>query len=125
MRRGLSLAEVVFAAAVAFLIGILVLNLFPTSLLAISRTQARLVANNLAQDRLARLRHTNFSQVDVGLYQEDLTVEGQSYQLRREVYQVSGRDPNLLKGARVTVSWNVRGKPQQVLAETYLSGVRH
>lgn len=125
MRRGLSLAEVVFAAAVAFLIGILVLNLFPTSLLAIARTEARLVANNLAQDRLARLQHTSFEQLEVGLYTEDVTVEGQPFAIRQEIALLTGRDPRLLKSVQVTVSWQVRGKAQQVVAETYLSGVRH
>lgn len=124
MKRGFGLLDVVFATAVLFLIGLFVLNLFPGSLLAISSTRNRLHAANLCRSEMSAARHTSLSQLEFGTFERTVSADGTDFLIRREVYPVEERNPELIRGVKVTVVWQVRNKAREVSLESYLSAAR-
>ena len=127
MRRGLSLLETVVAAFLFMLVVILVLNLFPSSLLALTQAELKARAARLAQSRLNEVRLRPFESLQVqGPREELLGEEYQGARLRAflDVRRDPDSDPDRLKVLRVTVQWDERGRKRESVREVWVTRVR-
>ncbi len=123
-RRGLSALESVVAIAVLALVIVMLCTLYPMTGISIESSRQRLEAQSLAESTLDQLRGQSFAAL--GLGQRELTAvtrHGLEYRRQMEVFVVPGRDPEFLRGLEVRVSWNWRGRPQQLSRELWISTV--
>jgi type II secretory pathway pseudopilin PulG len=123
--RGFSLVETVFAMTVLSLVGLFVLNLFPTASLAVHRAAHELQAEALAQSVLEEMRATPFAahEPDSSSALPRRTVEGVDYHPVLEVYVPAGEDAQHLKGLRVTVRWEYARKAHIVAHEAWIANL--
>lgn len=114
--------EVVISAFLFGAVAIVLLNLYPTALLGMHRSQARTRAVELARSSLTTVRNYAFDEYPVGTDKalEERTVDGVTYKTRLQVTAAPDSDSNRLRIAKVTVSWNQRS----VSREGYLLRVR-
>ncbi|GMU53008.1 MAG: hypothetical protein AMXMBFR33_21540 [Candidatus Xenobia bacterium] len=123
-RRGLSALESVVTIAVLALVIVMLCTLYPMTGISIESSRQRLEAQSLAESTLDQLRGQSFAAL--GLGQRELpavTRHGLEYRRQVEVFVVSGRDPDYLRGLEVRVSWSWRGRPQQLSRELWISTV--
>jgi hypothetical protein len=124
MKRGFGLMDVILATAVLLMVGLFLLNLFPSSLLAISTTRNRLHAQNYCQSQIAALRHAGFSSLEFGQTEYEAVSDGTHFLVTTEITPVAGRDEDLIRAVKVTARWNVGKQQREESLETYLSAVR-
>lgn len=121
--RGLSLIETMIAAAVLFLVVSILLNLLPSSLLAIKRAEQRIQAGNIAQSILEEQRGVRFDSLAAGTPRvfDPVQVAGMSYEPVLEVED----DPEVagVKKLKVTVRWRQRDRDYSVVRELTLCRV--
>jgi hypothetical protein len=119
--RGFNLLETVVASAVLITVMFMLFSLYPSSALALRRSQDHLQADQLALSLIAEQQALPFKTLTTPTEAlADVVMEGTTYHRQVEIFSLSGRDPDVIKGVRVTVSWRwVRG-PQSVVHEIYL-----
>lgn len=122
MKRAFSLLETVFAIALVGFILILVVNLVPSSVLAVRRGEEQLQAENLARSVLEEARAAPFSALAVGT--STPPSPDPNFTLSREVFAVPNASVDRTLGVRVTVGWSRSGRPQQIVREVWVSSVR-
>lgn len=123
--RAFSLAEVIFSSVLALLLCLAVLSAFPTSLWAVTQSENIIQADQLAQSTLDQAQARPFSQLTPGAEPPlQVMVGAQVFERTLEVFQVPDSRPELLKGLRVTVSWEERGGRRQAVHELWISGLR-
>lgn len=123
-RRGLSALESVVAFALLALVIVMLCTLYPMTGISIESSRQRLEAQSLADSTLEQLRGQSFAAL--GLGQRELpavTRHGLEYRRQVEVFSLSGRDSEYLRGLEVRVSWSWRGRPQQLSRELWISTV--
>ena len=124
MRRAFSLAETAVAMAVLGLTLLLVLNLFPSAMLARRASEQRLQAQSLARSYLEQQLEVSFHLLRSGPLAE-VEKEGVSYRIRLEVTDSPQARPEYLKVLRVVVQWNERGRPQELERQLYRHRLPH
>lgn len=110
-----------------FLLSFLVLmifNLFPSSLFAIRHSEARSLADSVAQSYLHRERTRPFDELSLGERRESVELEQTTLDVVITVSQVPDSDPEFLKSIRVEVRWNSRQGSKSVLQELWISRAR-
>lgn len=123
--NGFQLVEVIVAASVLFLMSFFLLNLLPTSQLAISKAERRLTAESIAYSLLEELRVAPFSSLITGAQQFEPERNGNVTFLRMvEITEIEGTDPNLVKQVNARVTWEEQGISGSVEASTYISSVK-
>ena len=112
-----------------FLIGLVVgalFNFYPLSALAVDQAGHRIQAENLASSTMAKERGVPFDKLVPGRQElEPVQRENVTYRPSLEIFTIPGRDPQHLKGVRVTVQWAERSGPRQVAYELWLSSIQH
>lgn len=121
-RRGVSLLELVVAISLLYLVVTFVLQLLPTNLYFMIRSQSRLVADNLAGSELQTQVHRPFSDLTIGLSQNlpEVTLNSKVYTSQLEVLAAASEDKNHLRLVRITVSWQDRGATRNLVRETWI-----
>jgi len=121
----LSLAEVIFSGILALVLCLAVLSAFPTSLWAVTQSENLIQADQLAQSALDKAQARPFAELELGVESpEQVHIGAQVFERRLEIFEVPEARPELLKGLRVTVSWEERGGRRQVVHELWISGLR-
>ncbi|GMU50978.1 MAG: hypothetical protein AMXMBFR33_01240 [Candidatus Xenobia bacterium] len=120
--RGLSLVEVLLAAALLGLVVPFLFQLYPTSLLAIRRGENQLEATELARAALEEFRARPFAALAAGeTILPSVSGAGQvEFKRKLTIRQVSSR----LVELRSIVEWTVRQKTYQTEHAVYVSKVR-
>lgn len=99
---------------------ILLLNLYPGSVLAVRRAEQIQRADRIAQSILSDGLARPFGSLVIGQVEDMSPVvqAGVTFGRRLEVVAVDG-DPNLIKGLRATVSWD-EGLQRKVVHEVWM-----
>ncbi|MBI3927774.1 MAG: hypothetical protein HY319_19695 [Armatimonadetes bacterium] len=124
-KRGLSLLEIICSLFVLGLGLVLLANLFPTSALAVRRSENLLQAHQLADAILAEYAARPFQELEIGppVTLDVVEREGVRLKPRVEVFSPEDSEPEHLLGIRVTVSWSEGGSPRRVVQELWLADV--
>lgn len=115
MKRAFTLVENLLAFTLISLVLILLLNLFPSSMATVRKSEQRYTAMTLAGSRLEDQTALPFSKLVVGSSEQS---QHQDYQIRTQVLAIDGENKAWLKLIRVTVSWKYRDQSRQVVRET-------
>lgn len=123
--RGLSLIETIFSLAVLGLIAIVVLDLFPASMLASRHNEQKMQAEMLAESLLATEAARPFDRLVIGPAQPvpPSTVDGVEYRPELEVRQVEDKNVDYLKSVIVRVRWDFRNNRRMVERELWVANV--
>lgn len=121
-RRGLSLIETVYAALLLGFIALFLLNLYPSSFVALKRGDATLAADNLANNVLEDLHSRSFANLIPGsepAYQK-WSGGGIEYTPVVALSYLPDANEKYLKVAKVTVQWTYGQKTHAVVHQAYL-----
>ena len=131
--KGMSLIETVYAAVLLGFIALFLLELYPSSFVAIKRGESTFTADNFASTIIEDLRSRNFANLTVGPGNAPVyapkTWGTITYYAADEIYDLtadaSGYTPSNLhiKAARVSISWYYKNMTHQVVHETYLHNI--
>lgn len=130
-RRGVSLVEVIVAVTLLALVGVFVLNLLPTSALAVRQAEHRIAAVQLSQSLLAEAALGPYDALALG--EQDLPPVPLDDQVVlkpvRQVMAVTGphaEDPAHVRRVRIVVRWTEarNTRIQEVWQEQWVSRVR-
>jgi len=113
-RRGFSLIENLMAFTLIALVLILLLNLFPSSVATVRKSEQRYEALTLAGNLLEQQAARPFSKLVVGTVEES---EVGAFKVRTEVRKVDGENEAWLKSIRVTVNWTYQEQVREVTRE--------
>lgn len=122
-RRGLSLLETIVSGFILSLIVIFMVSLFPSSMIAIQKSESKLEADALASTLIEEVRYQPFDSMAAlppGAVKRGKT----NLTYSTEVEEIPGSDPRYLKVVRVTVDWEERGEPRQLVREVWVHAVR-
>lgn len=109
--KGLSIAEGLVALGILAMVSMFLLTLVPASGKAIAKAEEHVLADNLAQSHLERLRARGFQYLVQGTSTpEKVELQRQVFTYSTEVVYLPDSNPQLLKAVRVTVEW---GDPVQ------------
>ncbi len=124
-QNGLSLIETIFSLAVLGLIAVVVLDLFPASMLAARHNEQKMQAEMLAESLLSTEVARPFDKLVIGPAQPLLpsTVDGVEYQPELEVRQVEDKNVDYLKSVTVRVRWVFRNNRRMVERELWVANV--
>ena len=117
-----SLMEIVVSLAILGLVIALVLNVFPSSVMASYSASEQMEAENLAQSFIEETRATGFSSLTVGT--SILISPSPRFQVQREIFVPTGADADQTIGVRVTITWESKKKQRELIREIWLSSVR-
>ncbi len=122
--RGMSLAEVIFSGVLALLLCLAILSAFPTSLWAVSQSENLIQADQLAQSALDEVQARPFAELTPGPVElAPVRIAGLDFTRRLEVFEVPGSRADLIKGLRMTIYWEERGRPREAVHELWVSGL--
>jgi Tfp pilus assembly protein PilV len=112
VRRGLSLLETILALSLVSLVLILVISLFPDTLLAIRRSEQTVQADQWAQTLLEYEMSRPFDELVAGsVYSPpDRQLGATLYHGTTRIFAVPNARGDLIKGVNVTVGWDHGGK---------------
>jgi len=118
----MSVAEGLIALGILAMVSMFLLTLVPASGKAIAKAEEHVLADNLAQSHMERLRARGFQHLLQGTSpQETVELERQKFSYSTEVIYLPDCNPELLKAVRVTVEW---GDPvQRKSLETWIGNV--
>ncbi len=107
-RRGFSLLEIVISLFLLSAVVIMVLNLYPSTLLGMHHNRNRTQAELQASSALAQVRQSTFDDMPIGLDKilSKTKVEGVEYTTRLQVLKATRGDPDRLRVIRITTSWD-------------------
>lgn len=116
--------EMIVGLFLLSLLMLVIFNLFPTSLFAVSHSEIKGKADHLAQTYLNRERARPFDELQLGERVESVKVDGIDMTTTIIISQVPGSDENLLKSLKVRVSWQGRSGAKERIHEVWRSRVR-
>lgn len=123
--RGLSLVETIYATLLLGFITLFLINLYPSSFIALKRGDSSLAADNFANNILEDLHSRSFANLLPGnepAYQP-LSVAGINYQPSLALSYLPDASEKAVKVAKVTVRWNYGSHDYQVVHNAYLHNV--
>jgi len=124
-RRGLSLLETILALSLVSLVLILVISLFPDTLLAIRRSEQTVQADQWAQTLLEYEMARPFDELVPGsVYAPpDRQIGATVYRGSTRIFAVPDARGDLIKGINVTVAWDHGGKSHQSEYQCLVSNI--
>jgi type II secretory pathway pseudopilin PulG len=123
--HGFQLVEVIVASAIFFLIALFVLNLLPTSQLAVARAETKMNAETLAYSTLEELRGGAFTNLAPGTVTlPPQTVDNVEFVIHYEVAIIEDSDPDLVKSVSVVTTWTESGEEKSVKAYSHVTAVK-
>lgn len=124
--RGFTLAETVYASVLFAFVILFILNIYPSSMVAIRRGETQIVADNFAQSILEDLRARSFANVSTTSEPSytALIYNDTRYNPYLDIfYDPDGADPRFLKVARLQVAWIFQNRENRVVHTMYLHNV--
>jgi hypothetical protein len=123
---GLSLTETVVALFLASMLVVVLVNLFPSAVAAMRTSEAKAQAVDLTESLLAEQKARPFSELVPGPATTlDPVKRGPIVlQPRLQIFEIPGRNPDYLRGARVTVSWKTSRQTREVSQEVWLARIK-
>ena len=130
----MSMLETIYATLLLGFIALFLLNLYPSSFLAIKRGESTFTADNFASNILEDIHSRNFANLIPGaepVYQK-YTAGGIDYVPVLKILYLpaptgnfpdAGADEKYLKVAKVTISWKYGAVDRQVTHEAYIHNV--
>lgn len=107
------MAETIFSLFVVSMIVILVSSLYPGSLLSVKKSEHRLLASNLAQSTLEEQLQRPFEELAEGEHALPPHSEaGVEFERTVTILKDPEVELDLLRGYRVTVTWEFRGRQE-------------
>ena len=130
----MSMLETIYATLLLGFIALFLLNLYPSSFLAIKRGESTFTADNFASNILEDLHSRSFANLIPGSEPaySTYTSGGIDYVPMLKIFYLPapagslpdpGADPRYLKVAQVTVSWKYSSVSRSVSHEAYLHNV--
>lgn len=128
----MSLIETIYATLLLGFIALFLLNLYPSSFVAIKRGESTFTADNFASSILEDLHSRSYANVtpsNIPTYQPQTFGGIQYTPVVQIIYLPSdptltyAPDPNHVKSASVTISWYYSNVLHQVVHEAYLYNV--
>ena len=126
MRGGFTLLETIFASVLFGFIVLFIVNLFPSSIVAVHRGESQIIADNFAQTILEDLRSRSFYNVSVispPTYQKWTYGETDYLPTVAVAYDSDSTLEPYLKIAQVTISWKFQRRNNSVVHTMYLHSV--
>ena len=114
--------EIVVSLAILGLVVGLVINVFPSSIVASHSASRQIEAESLAQSFIEETRASGFSSLTVGTVA--LPSPSPAFQISREIFVPSGADADQTLGLRISVTWEGKKKQNTLVREIWLSSVR-
>ena len=122
--RGFSLGEVLVAGALLALLVMVVVNLLPTTVVALRQSSQRQQAYTLTQDALEAAAARPFNSLATGaLNLEEIQVPT-PFQMEVVISEVTGYPAAHLKRASARATWTTRTGEQSLTQEAYLHPAR-
>ena len=123
---GLSLIEVIFSLALLAGVALLVLNLFPTSMVTVKKAEQRMQANLLAETLLAEQAAAPFETLLVGGPPLTRTerVGNVEYNTRVVILEIPDRNTDYLKNVRVSIDWKVQNLQHSLVRELWVANIK-
>ena len=126
MRHGFTLLETIFASVLFGFIVLFVLNLYPSSMVAVRRGESQIVADNFAQTILEDLRSRSFynvSTVSPPTYQKWTYSQTDYIPTVTVAYDSDASLERYLKIATVKITWSFQKRTNTVEHTMYLHNV--
>ncbi len=133
--RAFTLIETIFSALVISLVLLAIMNLYPSALVAVKKSESRIQATNIALSVLEEMRATPFSELTIPFVMpaappfEPVNLDGVTYTPTVTVYDTPAvgtpaTEDDYLKGIQVTVAWESRGIQHQITEETWVHALK-
>lgn len=123
-QRGLSTTETIFSLFVVTLLVVLVLNLFPATMLGIRRNEHRLQAEEVAQSTLDQYQVKAFDELVLGnTALPSVRLQNFEYTVAVRVSEDTVQPSDRLRNIKVTVGWVHRGKTEQLSRDVWRTDV--
>ena len=121
--RGLTLVELIVSISLLALVVMFVLELVPTSMLSLRRSEGRLVGETIAEGELEREASAAFVHLTAGSQKQlpDQTVGSLTYHLKTQTLRAGSENPNRLLTLKVTVTWTEQGTTRTAVRERWAS----
>ena len=118
--------EVLVGGGLLAIVVMAALNLLPSSTIALESSRQHLHADDLAFTRLEEARARAFGSLVPGRpeYFPKAVYDGIEYDSELQVFEVPNRNPDYLRGLRVTVSWETRGIKKRETRETWIANIQ-
>lgn len=126
MRQGFTLLETIFASVLFGFIILFIINLYPSSLVAVRRGETQIIADNFADTVLEDLRSRSFYNVSVTSPPAYQKWTYNQVDFIPSVTVAYDSDPDLeryLKIATVTITWNFQRRVNKVVHTMYLHNI--
>lgn len=126
MRRGFTLLETIFASVLFGFIVLFVLNLYPSSIVAVRRGETQIIADNCAQAILEDLRSRSFYNVNVATppaYQKWVYGGTDFVPTVTLAYDSDSNLQPFLKIATVNITWTFQNRTNSVVHSMYLNNI--
>jgi Tfp pilus assembly protein PilV len=123
-KRGFTLAETVYASVLFAFVILFVLNIYPSSMVAIRRGETQIIADNCAQSILEDLRSRSFTNIKVGAppSYEKWVYHDTTFHPYLEIFYDTD-DERFLKIARLDVAWVFQNRENHVIHTMYVHNV--
>lgn len=119
-----SLIEIIFTSSLLIFLMMVLLSVFPGSLIAVGHAEHRIEASHIAQSILEKRRVGAFSNIDAPLDKnEAVGSDGTVYSLTYSSQQINNTNPDVLRKISVTVSWTLKGRSYFVSQELYVCNI--
>ena len=126
MRGGFTLLETIFASVLFGFIVLFILNLYPSSIVAVRRGESQIVADNMAQTILEDLRSRNFYNLSVTTPPTYTKWVYSDVDYLPTITLAYDTDPALepyLKIATVNVTWEFQRRKNSFVPTMYLHNI--
>ncbi|MBS2037632.1 prepilin-type N-terminal cleavage/methylation domain-containing protein [bacterium] len=126
MRQGFTLLETIFASVLFGFIVLFVLNLYPSSIVAVRRGETQIIADNCAQAILEDLRSRSFYNVNVAsppTYQKWVYGGTDFIPTVSLAYDTDSSLEPFLKIATVNITWTFQNRTNSVVHTMYLNNI--
>ena len=126
MRGGFTLLETIFASVLFGFIVLFILNLYPSSIVAVRRGESQIVADNFAQTILEDLRSRSFYNINVNSppsYSKWVYGETDFLPTVTVVYDSDSDLEPFLKIATVKITWEFQRRTNSVVHTMYLHNI--
>ncbi|MFN8614148.1 MAG: prepilin-type N-terminal cleavage/methylation domain-containing protein [Vulcanimicrobiota bacterium] len=126
MKRGFTLLETIFASVLFGFIVLFVLNLYPSSIVAVRRGETQIIADNCAQAILEDLRSRSFYNINVAsppTYQKWVYGGTDFVPTVTLAYDSDTNLEPFLKIATVNITWTFQNRTNSVVHSMYLNNI--
>ena len=123
-QRGITATETIFSLFIVTILVVLVMNLFPATMLGIRRTEQRLQAEEIAQSTLDQYMIESFSDLTLGdTNLPAVKLKNFEYAVVVNVSEDTAQPSDRLRLIKATVSWTHRGKEESLSREIWRADV--